>query len=487
MAHLRCDFYSDSLNLSTSMTVILPQQTSTQIGMAGRAFEGLPPVLYLLHGLSDDDTIWLRRTSIERYAAPLGLAVVMPQVHRSFYTDEVYGQRYWTFLSEELPHLVAGFFRISERRQDTFVAGLSMGGYGAWKWALRQPERFAAAATLSGAVDLTSGRSRRVRSEDPMLFDRVFGSRGSGRRSRRPDLVAGPRRAGHPSPAVPVLRHRRSADRCQPRAGRELCGCRDNGQHGLRSRRSRLGVLGHQDPRCARLVATAVAVAAGRTRVAFIGTNLIFLAPLLVTLALKVNSLVGIGRRRRACGCGRHGSLLAMVANPFFGKMSDRTSSQLGMRRPWMVIGLVGGCLGILIVALAPNIAVVLLGWCIASCLNALLAALVAVLPDQVPAVSAAWSPASSVSLPIASVTGTFLVQLFTGNQLAMFLVPCAIGGFFILLFAVTLNDRRLARRTSRPGHCGNSPARSTSTRGRTRTSPGLSRAASCSSWPTPS
>jgi putative tributyrin esterase len=183
MAHLRCDFYSDSLNLSTSMTVILPQQTSTQIGMAGRAFEGLPPVLYLLHGLSDDDTIWLRRTSIERYAAPLGLAVVMPQVHRSFYTDEVYGQRYWTFLSEELPHLVASFFRISERREDTFVAGLSMGGYGAWKWALRQPERFAAAATLSGAVDLTSGRSRRVRSEDPMLFDRVFGAG---------DPVAGP-------------------------------------------------------------------------------------------------------------------------------------------------------------------------------------------------------------------------------------------------------------------------------------------------------
>ena len=60
-------------------------------------------MLYLLHGLSDDDTIWLRRTSIERYVAPLGLAVVMPQVHRSFYTDEAYGGRFWTFVSEELP------------------------------------------------------------------------------------------------------------------------------------------------------------------------------------------------------------------------------------------------------------------------------------------------------------------------------------------------------------------------------------------------
>ena len=96
-------------------------------------------MLYLLHGLSDDDTIWLRRTSIERYVAPLGLAVVMPQVHRSFYADEAHGGRYWTFLTEELPALVGSFFRLSDRREDTFVAGLSMGGYGALKWALRQP------------------------------------------------------------------------------------------------------------------------------------------------------------------------------------------------------------------------------------------------------------------------------------------------------------------------------------------------------------
>jgi putative tributyrin esterase len=175
MAHLRCDFFSEALSLSTTMTVILPQQTSTQIGMASRHHEGLPPVLYLLHGLSDDDTIWLRRTSIERYAAPLGLAVVMPQVHRSFYADQAAGGRYWTFLSEELPELVATFFRLSDRREDTFVAGLSMGGYGALKWAFRQPERFAAAASLSGAVDVAGLQAIRIRTEDPHLFDRVFG------------------------------------------------------------------------------------------------------------------------------------------------------------------------------------------------------------------------------------------------------------------------------------------------------------------------
>ena len=180
MAHLRVDFFSDALSLSTSMTVLLPQRTTTQIGMTGATTGGPPPVLYLLHGLSDDDTIWLRRTSIERYVAPLGLAVVMPQVHRSFYTDEHYGGGYWTFLTEELPQLVDSWFNVSQRREDTFVAGLSMGGYGALKWALRQPERFAAAASLSGAVDVTGLRTERVRPEDPRMFDRVFGGAGAG-------------------------------------------------------------------------------------------------------------------------------------------------------------------------------------------------------------------------------------------------------------------------------------------------------------------
>jgi MFS family permease len=167
-----------------------------------------------------------------------------------------------------------------------------------------------------------------------------------------------------------------------------------------------------------------------------------------VTLSLKVNSLVGI--KQAPCSLSLVagiGALLSIFANPFFGKLSDRTSSKLGMRRPWMVIGLVFGSLGILVVALAPNIPVVLLGWCIAQVFfNALLAAMVAVLPDQVPTVQRGLvSGVLGVCVPVASVSGTFVVKLFTGNQLTMFLAPCAIGGFFILLFAATLKDRRLA------------------------------------------
>lgn len=175
MAVLHCDFFSEALSLSTSMTVILPQRTTTQIGLTGQAPHVAPPVLYLLHGLSDDHTTWLRRTSIERYVAPLGLAVVMPQVHRSYYTDEAYGGRFWSFLTEELPEIVHAFFRLSVRREETFVAGLSMGGYGAVKWALREPHRFAAAASLSGALDVASARSGRFRPEDPKMFQRIFG------------------------------------------------------------------------------------------------------------------------------------------------------------------------------------------------------------------------------------------------------------------------------------------------------------------------
>ncbi|WBL14646.1 alpha/beta hydrolase [Sutcliffiella sp. NC1] len=172
MAVLRCDFFSEALGLSTSMTVILPQQPFHNREV-GEKF----PTLYLLHGYSDDDTIWTRRTSIERYVDGLGLAVVMPQVHHSYYTDMVHGHRFWTFLSEELPPVARSFFNLSDKREDNFVAGLSMGGYGAFKWAFRQPEKFAAAASLSGALDVVN--TVEMMSQDDARrksFEHIFGN-----------------------------------------------------------------------------------------------------------------------------------------------------------------------------------------------------------------------------------------------------------------------------------------------------------------------
>lgn len=155
MALIHCHFFSEVLDLTTAMDVILPQPLQTQPGrLASKASKY--PTLYLLHGLSDDQTIWQRRTSIERYVRYIDLAVVMPAVHRSFYTNMAYGYRYWTFINEELPALARAFFPLSEAREDNFVAGLSMGGYGAFKLALTYPNRYAAAASLSGALDIVS-------------------------------------------------------------------------------------------------------------------------------------------------------------------------------------------------------------------------------------------------------------------------------------------------------------------------------------------
>jgi MFS family permease len=181
---------------------------------------------------------------------------------------------------------------------------------------------------------------------------------------------------------------------------------------------------------------------------AFMSTNLLFLPPLLVTLPLKISGLVGIKEAPNSLALvAGIGALVSMVANPFFGRMSDRTSSRLGMRRPWMVIGLVGGSIGLLLVALAPNIPVVLVGWCVTQLFfNALLAALIAVLPDQVPSTQRGLvSGVLGICLPTAAVSGTFLVRLVSGSQLATFLLPCGVAGFFVLLFAVVLQDRRLS------------------------------------------
>lgn len=173
MAFIDCHFYSESLRISTSMYVILPQSTHSQIGLVNRAGGTKHPTLYLLHGLSDDHTIWMRRTSIERYAAQLGIAVVMPAVNRSYYTNMANGYNYWSFISEELPALARSFFPLSDQKEDNFVAGLSMGGYGAFKLALNFPNKFAAAASLSGPMDVSDNQINGLGEE----FQQVFGDR----------------------------------------------------------------------------------------------------------------------------------------------------------------------------------------------------------------------------------------------------------------------------------------------------------------------
>ena len=163
MAHLTVQCFSNVLGHCITFEALLPETATNQIGMNSVDGGDTYPVLYLLHGLSDDQTIWMRRTSIERYVSERGIAVIMPFGEQSFYSDMQMGRRYWTFLSEELPDLCRCFFpRISPRREDTFAAGLSMGGYGAFKLALRRPDRFCAAASLSGVLDISAFVGRQM-------------------------------------------------------------------------------------------------------------------------------------------------------------------------------------------------------------------------------------------------------------------------------------------------------------------------------------
>lgn len=166
LANITCQVFSDVLDIQTSIQVILPKTKPKQ------PF----PLLYLLHGYSDDETVWTRRTSIERYAEEHGIAIVMPRMDHSYYTDMAHGKKYWTFLTEELPSIVHSYFPLSTKREEKYVAGLSMGGYGALKWALTMPEQFKAVATLSGVTDLAS-HVENTRQSGSDKFDLIFGGR----------------------------------------------------------------------------------------------------------------------------------------------------------------------------------------------------------------------------------------------------------------------------------------------------------------------
>lgn len=182
MALIHLNFHSDTLGMAMQADVILPQKNTSLIGMQTSESETYK-TLWLLHGLSDDNTIWQRRTSIERYASEKGIAVVMVNADRSWYCDMKYGGRYFTYLTDELPKICRHFFRgMSARREDNLVAGLSMGGYGALKCALTYPDRYIAAASLSGAVDIAAYVEGKSEMSDPYWysilgdFDKVRGS-----------------------------------------------------------------------------------------------------------------------------------------------------------------------------------------------------------------------------------------------------------------------------------------------------------------------
>lgn len=180
MAFLQVEFFSHTLHMAVSADVILPQPTRREIGIdSGTRKDGKCPVLWLLHGASDDHTTWQRRTSIERYVAPLGLAVVMPSVHLSRYAKMAHGGDFYHYVADELPETMRSFFPLSDCREDNFIAGNSMGGFGAMKIGINHPDRYAAIGCFSAGANSRANLLERFQDPDSMMVRRqqmIFGN-----------------------------------------------------------------------------------------------------------------------------------------------------------------------------------------------------------------------------------------------------------------------------------------------------------------------
>ncbi|GAB4467519.1 MAG: hypothetical protein OHK0029_39470 [Armatimonadaceae bacterium] len=171
MALVELHYFSQALLKQTAAYVILPEKE-----------QGPYPTLYLLHGLSDDHTIWLRRTSIERYVADLPLIVVMPDGGRGFCCDAEEGFQFGTALGVELVDRIDRTFPTKAERTGRALAGLSMGGYGSLRLALTYPDRFAAAVSHSGALGFGNGTKGHDGNPYTPEFQRILG----------PDPTGGP-------------------------------------------------------------------------------------------------------------------------------------------------------------------------------------------------------------------------------------------------------------------------------------------------------
>lgn len=169
MALLRLDHVPETVKVNLPLYIILPGPGEMRdVPVARRK------VLYLLHGLSDDGSAWQRYTAIEALAALYGLVVIMPSASRSFYTDQPNGQNYFAYLTDELPRYLKEVFGLSPHREDTLVAGNSMGGYGAFKAAFLHPELYSVAASFSGVLSLAFIKAF---PDDPRRgeFEKLFG------------------------------------------------------------------------------------------------------------------------------------------------------------------------------------------------------------------------------------------------------------------------------------------------------------------------
>ena len=168
---------------------------------------------------------------------------------------------------------------------------------------------------------------------------------------------------------------------------------------------------------------------------------LALLTPAIISLAMRIQQLAPENPAEPISWVLMTGAVVALVSNPVFGALSDRTRSRFGRRRPWLVGGVLCGCAALAVIGLAPTINIVLLGWCLAQlAYNAVLASLVAIIPDRIPpAQRGTVVGILGVCMPIGQITGTYLVQLLSFNMTWVLVVPGLIGiaGVLLLVFVL--------------------------------------------------
>ncbi|THF84185.1 alpha/beta hydrolase [Cohnella fermenti] len=171
MSIVTMNFESQYLHSSHEVSIILPNRPRDVDARKYYAGGARYKVLWLLHGTFGDHTDWLRRTNIELYAGEKDLIVVMPSALNSNYSNwdrAMLGYGMYDYLTEELMPLIYNWFPASGKREDNFIAGLSMGGRGAIKYAVNHPDKFAAAAILSAApVDFSALTEEDLTKDDP--------------------------------------------------------------------------------------------------------------------------------------------------------------------------------------------------------------------------------------------------------------------------------------------------------------------------------
>lgn len=164
MSLINLSYRTNYLHTYFKTTIVIPDTNETSYKN-----------LWLLHGYTGDDSAWIRHKNIEKLAREYNVAVIMPEARNAFYTDSDFIP-YYTYFVEELIPKVRSLFPISDKPEDTFIAGSSMGGYGALKIGLKNPQTFSKVAALSPITDIVHFRNNPDAPMAHNTFDTIFDS-----------------------------------------------------------------------------------------------------------------------------------------------------------------------------------------------------------------------------------------------------------------------------------------------------------------------